>query len=257
MNCAAGGGLTPLPIKMTATPMVNKVQIQLPQTPVSKEAIKKPASSKAKTGGGGKKSSSGSGAVIKQCEICGTQFRSAKSYKRHMDQCHVANGPRHVCCLCQRAFKRSDNLSAHYRSVHFGVKPNKCANCGKGYRTKNELYRHAENCSARPSHSTAAADAPPSTAPSAASAQPPTTTVTATAVAVPQLPPLPQIPEPPANLQPRPPPTASISAGATPVVSVALPQQPILPIIPAEVTTPPQPPPLPPLRDDELPYREA
>ena len=90
-----------MPIKMTATPMVNKVQIQLPQTPVSKEAIKKPA--KVKTGGGGKKSSCGSGVVIKQCEICGTQFRSAKSYKRHMDQCHVANGPRHVCCLCQRA----------------------------------------------------------------------------------------------------------------------------------------------------------
>ena len=227
---------------MTATPLVNKVQIQLPQTPISKEAIKKTATSKAKTGPGGgkKKPACGSGAVIKQCEICGTQFRSAKSYKRHMDQCHVANGPRHVCCLCQRAFKRSDNLSAHYRSVHFGVKPNKCSNCGKGYRTKNELYRHAENCSARPSHSTL-----PSTAPAAA---PATTTVTATAVTVPHLPTLPQIPEPPANLHPQQPP-ASISAVA-PVVSVSLPQQPILPSIPAEVT-PSQPPPLPPLRDND------
>ena len=231
---------------MTATPMVNKVQIQLPQTPVSKEAIKKPVTSKVKTG---KKSSCGSGVVIKQCEICGTQFRSAKSYKRHMDQCHVANGPRHVCCLCQRAFKRSDNLSAHYRSVHFGVKPNKCANCGKGYRTKNELYRHAENCSARPSHSATAA--PPSTA----SAGPPTKTVTATATAVtvPQLPPLPQIPEPPASLQPQL--SRSVPAVA-PVVSVALPQQPILPVIPTEVT-PSQPPPLPPLRDNELPFRDS
>jgi hypothetical protein len=157
----------------TATP-ITKVQIQLPQTPVSpngttatnnnnnnnrnrnrnnnsnrvvtKKTGLAAVAARHKNGFhvNGKpprKATSGSGAVIKQCEICGTPFRSAKSYKRHMDQCHVANGPRHVCCLCQRVFKRSDNLSAHYRSVHFGVKPNKCANCGKGYRTKNELYR--------------------------------------------------------------------------------------------------------------------
>ena len=160
-----------------------------------------------------------------------------------MDQCHVANGPRHVCCLCQRAFKRSDNLSAHYRSVHFGVKPNKCAHCGKGYRTKNELYRHAENCGGAPPRAAVA----PATTPSAPAA----VTATATAVAVQpqqQLPPLPQIPEPPANLR-------TAVATAAPLVSVALPQQPILPVIPAEVTPLQQPLPLPPIRDDEMPYR--
>ncbi|TRY75643.1 hypothetical protein TCAL_12142 [Tigriopus californicus] len=82
----------------------------------------------------------------KQCEICRTLFKSAKSYKRHMDQCHRSNGPKHFCKICSRAFKRSDNLAAHYRAVHYGVKPNKCADCGKGYRTKNELAKHKGTC---------------------------------------------------------------------------------------------------------------
>lgn len=82
----------------------------------------------------------------KQCEICRTLFKSAKSYKRHMDQCHRSNGPKHFCKICSRAFKRSDNLAAHYRAVHYGVKPNKCADCGKGYRTKNELAKHNGTC---------------------------------------------------------------------------------------------------------------
>ena len=84
---------------------------------------------------------------VRQCELCHTPFKSVKSHKRHMDQCHSSDGgPRHTCCICQRIFKRSDNLAAHYRSVHCGVKPNKCTKCGRGYRTRNELIKHNENC---------------------------------------------------------------------------------------------------------------
>ena len=49
---------------------------------------------------------------------------------------------KHICPICSRAFKRSDNLKAHARTVHYGVKANNCNACGKGYRTKNELLRH-------------------------------------------------------------------------------------------------------------------
>ena len=49
---------------------------------------------------------------------------------------------KHVCAICSRAFKRSDNLKAHARTVHYGLKANNCSSCGKGYRTKNELLKH-------------------------------------------------------------------------------------------------------------------
>ena len=129
----------------------------------------------------------------------------------------------------------------HRRSVHFGVKPNKCATCGKGYRTKNELYRHAENCpaAAAGSHSRppSASTLPP---PQSVADTPPTASVTAAAAVA-----LPQIPEPPSNLQPS-------SAAA---VSVTLPQQPILPVLSPENTPPSQQQSLPPLRESELLYQ--
>ena len=54
---------------------------------------------------------------------------------------------KHICPICSRGFKRSDNLKAHARTVHYGVKANNCSACGKGYRTKNELLKHQEkNC---------------------------------------------------------------------------------------------------------------
>ena len=49
---------------------------------------------------------------------------------------------KHICPICSRGFKRSDNLKAHARTVHYGVKANNCSACGKGYRTKNELLKH-------------------------------------------------------------------------------------------------------------------
>ena len=49
---------------------------------------------------------------------------------------------KHICPICSRGFKRSDNLKAHARTVHYGLKANNCNACGKGYRTKNELLRH-------------------------------------------------------------------------------------------------------------------
>ena len=51
---------------------------------------------------------------------------------------------KHICTICSRAFKRSDNLKAHARTVHYKLKANNCTACGKGYRTKNELLRHLD-----------------------------------------------------------------------------------------------------------------
>ncbi len=85
----------------------------------------------------------------KYCEQCNMSFKSTKSYKRHLEQRHSTTGPKHACQFCQRVFRRSDNLNAHYRTVHLGVRPNRCPRCGKGYRTKLDLQRHEQQCSKR------------------------------------------------------------------------------------------------------------
>ncbi len=82
--------------------------------------------------------------ACKYCDQCKMSFKSGKSYKRHLDQRHSTSGPKHACQFCSRVFRRSDNLNAHCRTVHLGVRPNRCGRCGKGYRSKVELQRHEE-----------------------------------------------------------------------------------------------------------------
>ncbi len=92
---------------------------------------------------------SGRGAC-KYCEECKVSFKTSKSYKRHFEQRHSTSGPRHACQSCPRVFRRSDNLNAHHRAVHLGVRPNRCEWCSKTYRSRTELQRHQEHqCSSR------------------------------------------------------------------------------------------------------------
>ena len=78
-------------------------------------------------------------------KLDGTPRRGGANSLGYTEKKHISLGyteKKHICTICLRAFKRSDNLKAHARTVHYGLKPNNCNSCGKGYRTKNELLKH-------------------------------------------------------------------------------------------------------------------
>ena len=74
----------------------------------------------------------------------GSKTSTTNINNNHVTTSTTSLEKKHICSICSRAFKRSDNLKAHARTVHYKLKANNCTACGKGYRTKNELLRHLD-----------------------------------------------------------------------------------------------------------------
>ncbi|XP_049889398.1 zinc finger protein 285-like isoform X2 [Epinephelus moara] len=76
-----------------------------------------------------------------KCHICGMEFTSRISLRRHMP---VHTGLKQFqCSVCQRGFKQSTHLKSHMR-LHTGEKPFKCQHCDKCFTHNVSLKSHVQ-----------------------------------------------------------------------------------------------------------------
>ena len=74
------------------------------------------------------------------CKICNNfEARDRSNFVEHM-RTHTGERP-HRCPHCQKAFKRSGQLTTHIR-IHTGEKPYRCTVCGKAFNQSGHRNRH-------------------------------------------------------------------------------------------------------------------
>ena len=85
-----------------------------------------------------------------RCFYCLTPFTSISSLTRHMEEsCALGlddlRPPRlHVCCFCDKTFKRPETLSLHMRT-HTEERPHECSECGMKFRQEGQLSDHIKS----------------------------------------------------------------------------------------------------------------
>ncbi|XP_022113429.2 zinc finger protein 257 [Pieris rapae] len=87
------------------------------------------------------------------CETCGKKFRDKSNYRKHLmrhrDASATQEGPRgagrsHQCPRCPRAFHSRKDMRRHL-AVHTDSKPFRCKLCERQFRRKDNLERHIRN----------------------------------------------------------------------------------------------------------------
>ncbi|XP_044269448.1 gastrula zinc finger protein XlCGF26.1-like isoform X33 [Tribolium madens] len=74
------------------------------------------------------------------CPHCSRQFRSASSYKEHLD---THKGLQFPCNVCQKSFKSIIILNRHMK-IHNDVAKARCEFCQKTFKTANSLRKHVK-----------------------------------------------------------------------------------------------------------------
>ncbi|XP_015834146.1 gastrula zinc finger protein XlCGF57.1 isoform X27 [Tribolium castaneum] len=76
----------------------------------------------------------------KTCPHCNRQFRSASSYKEHLD---THKGLQFPCTICQKTYKSILILNRHMKT-HIDVAQSRCEFCQKFFKTPNSLRKHVK-----------------------------------------------------------------------------------------------------------------
>ena len=76
-----------------------------------------------------------------KCEVCEKKFKRKDNLKRHT-LTHT-KGKAHECDICKKKFYTKTNLVNHFR-IHLGEKPYGCAECGKWFTQASNRNRHIE-----------------------------------------------------------------------------------------------------------------
>ncbi|RZB39176.1 hypothetical protein BDFB_000078 [Asbolus verrucosus] len=82
------------------------------------------------------------------CKRCGKKYKYKKNFQRHVKyECHKP--PQFSCYFCPSRFTQNSSLKTHMATHHhvYDIKIHKlyrCPKCGKGYKHKPNLYRHAK-----------------------------------------------------------------------------------------------------------------
>jgi len=74
---------------------------------------------------------------LPQCPMCGGRY---VNLQHHM-VIHFTDNYKYVCSVCKKAFRLAARLRKH-KSVHTGVRPYTCQDCGRRYRTCAYLKTH-------------------------------------------------------------------------------------------------------------------
>lgn len=84
-----------------------------------------------------------------KCEKCGAEFTRKGNLRDHM-KIHEAEKDvrRSFRCPvegCNSTFTRKSNLTTHLETLHGGILPHSCPECGKAFRYKSLLEKHMES----------------------------------------------------------------------------------------------------------------
>ena len=74
---------------------------------------------------------------LPQCPVCGGRYVNLTKHIR----IHSTDSYKHVCSVCQKAFRLAYNLKSHML-VHTGERPYTCLDCGGRYKTSTQLKLH-------------------------------------------------------------------------------------------------------------------
>jgi uncharacterized Zn-finger protein len=79
---------------------------------------------------------------------CQKEYQTKYNLSRHIEVNHLKKKVG-KCDICQKEFIDFENLKEH-QNIHKDIKPYKCDTCGKSYRNKCMLVRHARDHKFRP-----------------------------------------------------------------------------------------------------------
>lgn len=77
--------------------------------------------------------------IHRTCPICDKRFKESISVKNHI-RTH-ARQP-YPCNFCHKSFSYANNLYAHKRTVHFGIRSYSCDECGRKFACNRNLQYH-------------------------------------------------------------------------------------------------------------------
>ncbi|XP_063702381.1 zinc finger and SCAN domain-containing protein 10-like [Culicoides brevitarsis] len=79
------------------------------------------------------------------CDICGKEMRGKQKINNHMNRSHKSVFARFFCQFCDVGFKYMADLNEHMIKHDPDRKDHKCHICEKAYKRKNELKRHLQS----------------------------------------------------------------------------------------------------------------
>lgn len=75
-----------------------------------------------------------------KCPYCDLKFPGAEFWLKHTQESHSKSYP-YLCTLCGKGFVKTFMLLEHFNQ-HTGLKPHKCPQCQRAYRTADALREH-------------------------------------------------------------------------------------------------------------------
>lgn len=78
-----------------------------------------------------------------ECDICGTKLKNKSILRGHMRWKHNPSAKQFKCVRCESTFLRKSLLEIHYNRKHLDIREYVCSECGRKFKTKDQLKSHS------------------------------------------------------------------------------------------------------------------